>query len=40
MALRLGKQSFDSLPERSSWLGRAGAGDEDGHIRAVQNIPR
>ena len=38
--LRLAKQSFDRLPERSSWFGRAGAGDEDGHIRSVQNVPR
>src|SRR5437660_692019 len=37
---RPAKQSFDRLPERSSWFGWPGAGDEDGHIRSVQNVPR
>src|SRR4249919_3744277 len=37
--LRLAKQSFDRFPQRSSWLGRSGAGDEDRHIRSIQNIP-
>src|SRR4029077_2593319 len=31
-SIRLAKQPFERLPQRSSWLGRAGAGDEDGHI--------
>ena len=39
LRLALAKQSFDSFPERSSGLWRAGASDEHGHISAVQNAP-
>src|SRR3982750_1793985 len=38
-SLRLAEQSFDRFPQCSSWFRRSGAGDENRHIRSVQNVP-